>query len=120
MGWSRLLHSGQLDEAGSIHAVEVIERNITSQRQIIEDLLDVSRIVSGKLRINTLPVDLLLIIHAAIDAILPAAEAKEIKIGTYVSAPDAIVRADDERLQQVFWNLLANAVKFTPAGIREI
>ena len=116
VGWSRLLHSGQLDEAGAIHAVEVIERNITSQRQIIEDLLDVSRIVSGKLRINTLPVDLLLIIHAAIDAILPAAEAKEIKIGTHVSAPDAIVRADDERLQQVFWNLLANAVKFTPAG----
>jgi signal transduction histidine kinase len=116
VGWSRLLHSGQLDADGVRHAVEVIERNAASQRQIIEDLLDVSRIVSGKLRISTQPVDLLLIIHAAIDAVQPAAEAKEIAIAMHVAAPDAIVRADSERLQQVFWNLLANAVKFTPAG----
>ena len=116
VGWSRLLHSGQLDADGVRHAVEVIERNAASQRQIIEDLLDVSRIVSGKLRISTQPVDLLLIIHAAIDAVQPAAEAKEIEIATHVAAPDAIVRADSERLQQVFWNLLANAVKFTPSG----
>ena len=115
VGWSRLLHSGQLDADGARHAVEVIERNAASQRQIIEDLLDVSRIVTGKLRINTQPVDLLLIIHAAIDAIQPAAEAKEIDIATHIASPDAIVRADNERLQQVFWNLLANAVKFTPA-----
>jgi PAS domain S-box-containing protein len=116
VGWSRLLHSGQLDADGAKHAVDVIERNAASQRQIIEDLLDVSRIVSGKLRISTQPVDLLLVIHAAIDAVQPAAEAKEIRIATHVGAPDAIVRADSERLQQVFWNLLANAVKFTPAG----
>ena len=116
VGWSRLLNSGQLDPDGARHAVEVIERNAASQRQIIEDLLDVSRIVAGKLRISTQPVDLLLIIHAAIDAVQPAAEAKEIKIATHVADPDAIVRADNERLQQVFWNLLANAVKFTPAG----
>jgi PAS domain S-box-containing protein len=116
VGWSRLLNSGQLDADGTKHAVEVIERNAASQRQIIEDLLDVSRIVAGKLRISTQPVDLLLSIHGAIDAVQPAAEAKEIKIATHVAAPDAIVRADSERLQQVFWNLLANAVKFTPAG----
>ncbi|HET6978405.1 MAG TPA: MASE1 domain-containing protein [Pyrinomonadaceae bacterium] len=116
VGWSRLLQSGQLDAAGATHAVEVIERNAAAQRQIIEDLLDVSRIVSGKLRISTQPTDLLLIIHAAIDAIQPAAEAKEIKIATHVAAPEAIVRVDSERMQQVFWNLLANAVKFTPAG----
>jgi PAS domain S-box-containing protein len=116
VGWSRLLHSGQLDADGARHAVEVIERNAASQRQIIEDLLDVSRIVAGKLRLSTQPVDLLLIIHAAIDAVQPAAEAKEIEIATHVAAPDAIVRADSERLVQVFWNLLANAVKFTPAG----
>ena len=115
VGWSRLLHSGQLDADGARHAVEVIERNAASQRQIIEDLLDVSRIVTGKLRISTQPVDLLLIIHAAIDAVQPAAEAKEIEIATHIASPDAIVRADNERLQQVFWNLLANAVKFTPA-----
>ncbi len=116
VGWSRLLRSGQLDADGTAHAVEVIERNAAAQRQIIEDLLDVSRIITGKLRINTQPVDLLLIIHAAIDAVRPAAEAKEIRISTHIEAPDSIVRADSERLQQVLWNLLANAVKFTPAG----
>jgi signal transduction histidine kinase len=116
VGWSRLLRSGKLDNDGMTHAVDVIERNAAAQRQIIEDLLDVSRIVAGKLRITTQPVDLLLVIHAAIDAVQPAAEAKEIKISTHVEAPDLIVKADVERLQQVFWNLLSNAVKFTPHG----
>jgi signal transduction histidine kinase len=116
VGWSRLLRSGKLDNDGMTHAVDVIERNAAAQRQIIEDLLDVSRIVAGKLRISTQPVDLLLVIHAAIDAVQPAAEAKEIKISTHVEAPDLIVKADVERLQQVFWNLLSNAVKFTPHG----
>jgi PAS domain S-box-containing protein len=115
VGWSRLLRSGQLDGEGAAHAVEVIERNAAAQRQIIEDLLDVSRIITGKLRINTEPVDLLLSIHGAIDAVRPAAEAKEITISTHIEAPDSIGRADRERLQQVLWNLLANAVKFTPA-----
>ena len=114
VGWSRLLRTGQLDAEGMSHAVEVIERNAGVQRQIIEDLLDVSRIITGKLRLNTQPVDVLLVIHAAIDAVRPAAEAKQIAINMHVKAPDSIVRADVERLQQVFWNLLANAVKFTP------
>lgn len=115
VGWSRLLRGGQLDPDGAAHAVEIIERNALMQKQIVEDLLDVSRIITGKLRINTQPVDLLLVIHAAIDAIRPAAEAKEIEIRTHFEAPGVIVKADVERLQQVFWNLLANAVKFTPA-----
>jgi len=115
VGWSRLLRMGQLDQEGVNHAMEVIERNALMQKQIVEDLLDVSRIVTGKLRINTQPVDLLLVIHAAIDAIRPAAEAKQIEIRMHFEAPDVIVRADVERLQQVFWNLLANAVKFTPS-----
>ena len=115
VGWSRLLRGGQLDPAGATHAIEIIERNALMQKQIVEDLLDVSRIITGKLRLNTQPIDLLLVIHAAIDAIRPAAEAKEIRIGPHFDAPDVIVRADVERLQQVFWNLLANAVKFTPA-----
>ena len=115
VGWSRLLRGGQLDPDGATHAIEIIERNALMQKQIVEDLLDVSRIVTGKLRINTQPVDLLLVIHAAIDAIRPAAEAKEIEIRTHFEAPGVIVKADVERLQQVFWNLLANAVKFTPA-----
>ena len=115
VGWSRLLRGGQLDPDGATHAIEIIERNALMQKQIVEDLLDVSRIITGKLRINTQPVDLLLVIHAAIDAIRPAAEAKEIEIRTHFNAPGLIVKADVERLQQVFWNLLANAVKFTPA-----
>ncbi len=114
VGWSRLVRSGQLDKDGTTHALEVIERNASAQRQIIEDLLDVSRIITGKLRINTQRVDLLLVIHAAIDAVRPAAEAKEIDLRTHFEAPDTIVRADVERLQQILWNLLANAVKFTP------
>ena len=116
VGWSRLLRTGQLDKENFSHAIEVIERNAAAQRQIIEDLLDVSRIVSGRLRINTQPLDLLLVIHAAVESIRPAAEAKEIKIASHVDAPDTFVRADTERIQQVLWNLLANAVKFTPAG----
>lgn len=116
VGWSRLLRTAKLDKEGILHAVDVIERNAAAQRQIIEDLLDVSRIITGKLRINTQPIDVLLIIHAAIDAVRPAAEAKQIDIRTHFEAPDAIVRADTERLQQVLWNLLSNAVKFTPVG----
>ena len=116
VGWSRLLRTRQLDADGVAHAVDVIERNAAAQRQIIEDLLDVSRIITGKLRINTQPIDVLLIVHAAIDAVRPAAEAKQIDIRTHIEAPDSIVRADMERLQQVLWNLLSNAVKFTPRG----
>jgi PAS domain S-box-containing protein len=115
VGWSRLLRTGQLDTTAASHAIEIIERNALMQKQIVEDLLDVSRIITGKLRISTQPTDLLLVIHAAIDAIRPAAEAKEIEIRSHFEAPDVIVKADVERLQQVFWNLLANAVKFTPA-----
>jgi len=116
VGWSRLLRSGQLDQDGVSHALEVIERNAAAQKQIIEDLLDVSRIITGKLRMNTQPLDVLLVIHAAIDAVRPAAEAKQINICTHFEAPDLIVKADQERLQQVLWNLLVNAVKFTPAA----
>ena len=115
VGWSRLLRAGQLDPAAASHAIEIIERNALMQKQIVEDLLDVSRIITGKLRINTQPIDLLLVIHAAVDAVRPAAEAKEIQIRPHFEAHDVIVKADIERLQQVFWNLLANAVKFTPA-----
>ncbi len=114
VGWSRLVRNGHLDKEGTAHALEVIERNASAQRQIIEDLLDVSRIITGKLRINTQRVDLLLVIQAAIDAVRPAAEAKEIELRTNFEAPDVIVRGDVERLQQILWNLLANAVKFTP------
>jgi len=116
VGWSRLLRSGQLDQEGLTHALEVIERNAGAQRQIIEDLLDVSRIIAGKMNVNSRPVDLLLVIHAAIDVVRPAAEAKELRLRTHINAPGLIVKGDSDRLQQVAWNLLANAVKFTPRG----
>lgn len=94
----------------------MIERNAWSQKQIIEDVLDVSRIITGKLRLGLHSVELLPVIYAAIDAIRPAAEAKEIKIRTKIDSPSVKVHGDAERLQQVAWNLLSNAVKFASLG----
>lgn len=116
VGWSRLLRSGQLDENTSAHAFEAIERNAWSQAQIVNDLLDVSRIITGKLQLTYLPTDLLNVVNAAIDVVRPAAEAKGIKILTNNNPAGLIVNGDANRLQQVAWNLLANAVKFTPDG----
>ncbi len=116
VGWSRLLRSGQLDQNTSAHAFEAIERNAWSQAQIVNDLLDVSRIITGKLHLTYLPTDLLNVVNAAIDVVRPAAEAKEIKIITNNKSAGLIVNGDANRLQQVAWNLLSNAVKFTPDG----
>lgn len=121
IGWSRLLRSEQLDEQGLKHAVEVIERNAWAQKQIIEDMLDVSRIITGKLRIGLAPVELSTVLQAANDVIQPAADAKQIKIRTLVSSPGLHVNGDADRLQQVAWNLLSNAIKFTkPGGLVEV
>jgi PAS domain S-box-containing protein len=121
IGWSRLLRSDQLDEQGLRHAVEVIERNAWSQKQIIEDMLDVSRIITGKLRIGLAPIELSTVLQAAIEVIQPAAGAKQIKIQTSVDSLGLRVNGDAERLQQVAWNLLSNAVKFTkPGGLVEV
>jgi signal transduction histidine kinase len=121
IGWSRLLRSDQLDQQGLKHAVEVIERNAGVQKQIIEDMLDVSRIITGKLRLGLAPVELSIVIQAAIDVIQPAADAKQITIRTMMNSPDLRVNGDAERLQQVAWNLLSNAVKFAkPGGLVEV
>ena len=116
IGWSRMLKSGRLDKDSSIHALEVIERNAWAQKQIIEDILDVSRVITGKLQLNLGPVDLVAVVDAALDAVRPALEAKNIHIETIIDAGLRIVPGDADRLQQVVWNLLSNAVKFTPTG----
>jgi len=116
IGWSRMLGSGRLDRESSTHALEVIERNAWAQKQIIEDILDVSRVITGKLQLNLGPVDLITVVDAALDAVRPAMEAKEIKIETIIGASLRLISGDADRLQQVVWNVLSNAAKFTPAG----
>jgi signal transduction histidine kinase len=115
LGWVRLLRSEEIDKAAFARGLETIERNAKSQAKLIEDILDVSRIISGKLRIEVRPMDLVPIIEMAIDAVRPAAEAKAINIRTSLDA-GGLLRGDPNRLQQVVWNLLSNGVKFTPGG----
>ncbi|BCL36984.1 PAS domain S-box protein [Nostoc sp. MS1] len=116
LGWSKLLRSRQFDAATTDRALETIERNARLQTQLIEDLLDVSRILQGKLSLNVSPVSLPMVIEAAIDTVRLAAEAKNIKIQTVFDPHVGQLMGDANRLQQVVWNLLSNAVKFTPTG----
>jgi PAS domain S-box-containing protein len=118
LGWTRLLRSGKLDQKKTAHALEVIERNAKLQTQLIEDLLDVSRILRGKLRLEMTPVNLVAIIEAAIETVHLAAQAKSIQIQTVFNPNVGMVLGDTARLQQVIWNLLSNAVKFTDSGGR--
>ncbi|MEH2287013.1 hybrid sensor histidine kinase/response regulator [Nostoc sp.] len=115
LGWARLLQSRKFDEASLNKALKTIERNAKLQAQLIEDLLDVSRILQGKLSLNTIPVDLVSTIEAAMETVHLAAEAKTIEIETMIEPNVGKVLGDSARLQQVFWNLLSNAVKFTEA-----
>src|SRR4029079_19534115 len=116
IGWSRILKAGRLDNESSTHAIEVIERNAWAQKQIIEDILDVSRVITGKLQLHLGPVDLISVVMAALDAVRPALEVKDIKIQTHFQEGLKIIAGDCDRLQQVVWNLLSNASKFTPVG----
>ena len=118
LGWAHLLRSNNLDEAGRARALETIARNALSQRQLIDDLLDVSRIIAGKLRLDVRPVEPSAFIDAAVEAVRPAAEAKEIRIQKIIDTGVGAVSGDPARLQQVVWNLLSNAIKFTPRGGR--
>jgi PAS domain S-box-containing protein len=116
LGWAHMLKAGGLDEATSRHAVETVERNAHAQRQLVEDVLDVSRIVTGQLRIEQTAVNLLDVVRAALDSVRPAADAKRIELQCSFDPRAGQVMGDPTRLQQVVWNLLSNAVKFTNAG----
>jgi signal transduction histidine kinase len=118
LGWARMLEAGELAPAVRDKALGVIVRNAKMQSQLIEDLLDVSRIVSGKLKLETRPMALAPVVEAAIDTIRPGAAAKDIGVQTAIDAAGGTVLGDPGRLQQVVWNLLSNAVKFTPPGGR--
>ena len=118
LGWARMLHGGMLNTDKTAHALDAIVRNAISQNQIIDDLLDVSRIITGQLRLDVDFVDINRVVSAAIEVVSPAAEAKGVGL-QWVLNPDAgILKGDAGRLQQILWNLLTNAVKFTPRGGR--
>jgi PAS domain S-box-containing protein len=114
LGWAQLLRRGKFDQAETERATEIIVRNARAQSQLIEDLLDISRVITGKLTLNVRSVELAQIIEAAMDSIRPAAEAKSIQLQARIDSRDSLVSGDPNRLQQIVWNLLSNAVKFTP------
>lgn len=117
LGWTRVLRNGgPLDEHTRKRALATIDSNCTAQAQLIEDLLDVTRVTAGNLRLDLQPVDLRETIAGAVDAVRPAAEAKSIDLRTELGSCGNSIRGDPARLQQVIWNLLANAVKFSPEG----
>lgn len=116
LGWARLLRSGHVNPEQTGKALETIERNALVQSQLIEDILDVSRIITGKARIHPQPVDLAVVLGAALDTTQPAARAKGVQLAAEVPSDIGTVMGESDRLQQVVWNLLSNAVKFTPAG----
>ena len=118
LGWIRIVRSADLPPKTRTRALESIERNAGLQARLIEDLLEVSRIVTGKLHLQTTRTDLAAIVDAAVEILQPAATAKNIAITTTIDQRPAMTNADPDRLQQVIWNLLSNAVKFTPPGGR--
>lgn len=118
LGWSRMLEGGALDKNMADRAVETIKRNAKAQAQIIDDILDVSRIITGNLYLDLQPIELAPVLESAINVVRPTADAKGIQIEVDFEPEPTAVPGDANRLQQVFWNLLSNAVKFTPAGGR--
>jgi PAS domain S-box-containing protein len=116
LGWTRMLSGGTLDSEAHARAVEIIDRNAKLQSRLIEDMLDVSRIISGKLRLDAQPTDLTTVINSAVDTLRPAADAKQIRVYVVLDFGAGTILGDSVRLQQVVWNLLSNAIKFTPRG----
>ena len=118
LGWSKMLIDGKLDEAASNRALESIVRNARAQNKLIDDLLDISRIITGKLRLDSRPVALAPMIAAVVDGVRPAADARGIHLRAALDSSISPINGDPDRLQQVIWNLLTNAIKFTPKGGR--
>ena len=118
LGWTRMLLHDQLSEKARKHALELIDRNALAQAQLVNDLVDMSRMTTGKLQVELEPLPVVPVLEAALESVRPAAEAKDLTIHTSWRVHDANVLADATRLQQVLWNLLSNAVKFTPNGGR--
>jgi signal transduction histidine kinase/ActR/RegA family two-component response regulator len=116
LGWARMLRRLKMDEETVQHGIHIIERNAEAQNQLIQDLLDVSRIITGKLHLEVRPVELTPLIKAAVESVQQAAEAKSIELSVEFEGETCLVRGDPDRLQQVIWNLLSNAIKFTPKG----
>src|SRR5215471_17681615 len=121
LGWAQMLRSGALDRASAERALLTIERNAKSQAHLVGDLLDASRITSGKLALETRPVELMSIVEAAVDAVRPSVEAKNLRMQIVLEPWVGPFNGDQERLKQVVWNLLSNAIKFTPqVGLIEV
>jgi PAS domain S-box-containing protein len=119
LGWATVLRSEAVTSPKDVaHGAEIIERNARAQAQLIEELLDMSRIINGKLRLDVQPVDLQLVICEALESVAPAAESKQIRIVKVLDPKGAEITGDPNRLQQILWNLLTNAIKFTPRGGR--
>lgn len=116
LGWATLMRSGQLDASAYFRAIETIERNARVQGKLIEDILDCSRIISGNLRIDEVPLNLGSVVKAALDALMPTIRKKGIEVAIEIDPEATQVKGDVERLQQIAWNLVSNAVKFTPKG----
>lgn len=114
LGWATLLRKGEVEKTDIARAIETIERNARSQARLIDDLLDVSRIITGNLRLELRPMNLMPIVEAAIHALRPTAETKSIQLNLEADSESCLVKGDPNRLRQVIWNLLMNAIKFTP------
>jgi PAS domain S-box-containing protein len=116
LGWASMIRSGEVEGANAARAIETIERNARSQARLIDDLLDVSRIITGNLRLDLHPLNLAPIVDAALDALRPTADVKGIQLRTRFEPGECLVKGDPNRLRQVIWNLLSNSIKFTQRG----
>jgi PAS domain S-box-containing protein len=114
LGWASMIRNGEVEGSNASRAIETIERNARSQARLIDDLLDVSRIITGNLRLDLHPLNLAPIVEAALDALRPTADVKGMKLQTRFAPAPCLVKGDPNRLRQVIWNLLSNAIKFTP------